>query len=210
MHHLLLSLTLELERVRLTSPECVSNLKVHLKNTYYLHISKVQFTGAHFPNASCRCLNSCSTFSVVLLLWRYLNNAYQERISRMHLCAAAHSCASFLWKREFDPWGAKAETNPLKIYKAMMTKMMMMVVCVGMWGWGAGTANPPQSAPSRGEGRLAMCILAALSSSLTRWLGIDYGKLGLLLLMISKSAVMKTPITQIVGEDHRWVVECWG
>ena len=33
MHYLLLSLTLELERIRLTSPECVSDLEVHLKDT---------------------------------------------------------------------------------------------------------------------------------------------------------------------------------
>ena len=145
--------------------------------------------------------------------------SYCDGISTMHIRSASPGCIFVLQpttvhhlfgRGNLIPGGQK-QKPPLKIYKAMMTKiMMMMVVCVGMWGWGAGTANPPQSAPSRGEGRLAMCILAALSSSLTRWLGIDYGKLGLLLLMISKSAVMKTPITQIVGEDHRWVVECWG
>ena len=165
MHHLLLSLTLELERICLTSPECVSNLKVHLNDTYiYVKCnSPVRIFQMHHAAASIHAPPSmlCS---------------YCDGISTMHIRSASPGCICvlqptavhhFFGRGNLSPGGQK-QKPPLKIYKVMMTKMMMVVVCVGMWGWGAGTANPPQSAPSYGVGRLAMCILALLSSSSTR------------------------------------------
>ena len=85
MHYLLLSLTLELERICLTSPECVSNLKVHLNDTYiYVKCnSPVRIFQMHHAAASIHAPPSvlCS---------------YCDGISTMHIRSASPGCICVL------------------------------------------------------------------------------------------------------------------